>query len=116
VRTALQDVVPNTELLGRLGVRYVAAEFPIADCGARTGDCRLESLGQFDGVYVYRNAEAQPVAELESGDGIAWSDGSVLYRYRPWPVVVGWAVSSGVMACLLVIWMFGRLQGRHVGN
>jgi hypothetical protein len=101
VRTALKDVVPDTKMLGRLGVRYVAAAFPIVDS-------TLLLAGEFDGVYVYRNEDAQPVADAEGDGVIALSDGTTLFRYRPWPVYAGWAVSgataAGLVAAGLVRW------------
>ena len=101
VRTALKDVLPDTKMLGRLGVRYVAAAFPIVDS-------TLLLAGEFDGVYVYRNEQARPVAEAEGDGVIALSDGTTLFRYRPWPVYAGWAVSgataAGLVAAGLVRW------------
>ena len=101
VRTALKDVLPDTKMLGRLGVRYVAAAFPIVDS-------TLLLAGEFDGVYVYRNEQARPVAEAEGDGVIALSDGTTLFRYRSWPVYAGWAVSgataAGLVAAGLVRW------------
>jgi len=101
VRTALKDVVPDTKMLGRLGVRYVAAAFPIVDS-------TLLLAGEFDGVYVYRNEQARPVADAEGDGVIALSDGTTLFRYRSWPVYAGWAVSgataAGLVAAGLVRW------------
>jgi hypothetical protein len=98
VRTALKDVVPDTEMLGLLGVRYVAAAFPIADSS-------LQPVGQFDGIYIYHNEKAQPVANAESGSGIVRSDGIPLYQYHPWPVYAGWAVSGVMVTGLLTGWL-----------
>ena len=103
VHTALKDVVPDAEMLGRLGVRYVAAAFPIANR-------KLQPVGQFEGVYVYRNEAAQPVVDAGPDGGIVLSDGTTLFRYRPWPVYAGWAVSGVALASLLVSWLVRRLQ------
>jgi hypothetical protein len=82
-------------------VRYVAAAFPIVDS-------TLLLAGEFDGVYVYRNEQARPVADAEGDGVIALSDGTMLFRYRPWPVYAGWAVSgttaAGLAAAGLVRW------------
>jgi len=103
VRTALRDVTPDVEMLGRLGVRYVAAAFPIADWG-------LQLEGQFDGVYVYRNEEAWPVGKVELGAGILLADGTALFQYRPWPVYVGWTVSGVTGVSLLAGWLVSWLR------
>jgi hypothetical protein len=106
VHTALEDVVPDTEMLGLLGVRYVAAAFPITDSS-------LHPVGQFDGVYVYHNEEAQPVANAESGSGIVRSDGTPLFHYRPWPVYAGWAVSGVMVTGLLAGWLLDGWRRRR---
>jgi hypothetical protein len=105
VRTALQGVVPDAGMLGRLGVRYVASAFPIADSA-------LRAAGEFDGVYVYRNVyqneEARPVPDPAGDGAIVLSDGMALFRYHPWPVYAGWAASgataAGLAAMGLVRW------------
>jgi len=104
VRTALEDVVPDAEMLGLLGVRYVAAAFPIADD-------TLQPVGRFDGVHLYRNEAAQPVTDAGLDGGIVLADGTVLFRYRPWTVYAGWA-ASGVTAVGLVGWLAARLRKR----
>nr|HID13074.1 hypothetical protein [Anaerolineae bacterium] len=106
VRTALKDAVPDAEMLGWLGVRYVAAAFPIADD-------RLQPVGRFDGVYVYQNEEAQPVADTGWGGGIVLADGTVLFRYRPWAVYAGWAVSGATVVGLLAGWLVSWLRKRR---
>ena len=106
VRTALKDVVPDTEMLGLLGVRYVAAAFPITDSS-------LQPVGQFDGVYVYHNEKAQPVVNAESGSGIVRSDGIPLFHYRPWPVYAGWAVSGVMVTGLLTGWLLDGWRRRR---
>jgi hypothetical protein len=104
-RTALQDVVPDAEMLGLLGARYVAAFFPIHHPDL------LES-GVIDGVHVYVNQAAQPVVDAKNAIGL--SDGTNLFEYDPWAVYAGWAVSSVTAASLLAAWVMGlyrRLRG-----
>jgi heme exporter protein D len=107
VRTALQDVVPDVEMLGLLGVRYVAAAFPIADG-------KLHLVGQFDGVYVYRNEGAEPLAGTASGGDIVLSDGRTLFRYRPWPAYAGWAASGVTVIALLAAWLVSWSRRRRI--
>lgn len=109
VSTALREVAPDARMLGRLGVRYVAAAFPIAGCGSYAADCGLELVGRFGGVYVYRNEEVRPVADAGEA-AIVLSDGTALFRYRPWPVYAGWVISGVTGAGLLVWWWWGRGQ------
>ena len=97
-RTALQDVVPDAEMLGLLGARYVAAFFPIHHPDL------LES-GVIDGVHVYVNRAAQPVADAKNAIGL--SDGTSLFEYDPRAVYAGWAVSSVTAASLLAAWVVG---------
>jgi hypothetical protein len=106
VRTALKDVVPDAEALGRLGVQYVAAAFPIADR-------KLQWMGQFDGVYVYRNEAAGPVVDAGPDGGIVLSDGTTLFRYHPWPIYAGWAVSGVTVVGLLVSWLVGFIKAKR---
>ncbi|MCK4452248.1 MAG: hypothetical protein KAX26_16880, partial [Anaerolineae bacterium] len=100
VRTALKDTVPDTEMLGLLGVRYVAAAFPVADNG-------LQLVDRFDGVYLYQNQGAQPVVNAGLDGGITLADGTALFRYRLWAVYAGWAVSGVTVVGLLVCWLVG---------
>jgi hypothetical protein len=93
VRTALADVVPDTEMLGQLGVRYVTAAFPIAHR-------RLTFVSRLDDVYVYQNEDARPPAGEPSAPRILLADGKELFRYRPWAVYSGLALS-----CLTLIGM-----------
>jgi hypothetical protein len=95
-RTALRHVVPDTEMLGLLGARYVVAFFPIHHPDL------LES-GVIDGVYVYVNRAAQPVADAKNA--IALSDGTSLFEYDPWAVYAGWAVSGVTTLGVLVVWL-----------
>ena len=106
VRTALKDVVPDAEALGRLGVRYVAAAFPIANR-------KLQWMGQFEGVYVYRNEATGPVVDAGPDGGIVLSDGTTLFRYHRWPVYAGWAVSGVTVVGLLVSWLVGFIKAKR---
>lgn len=67
---AHRDVQPDLERLGLLNVRYLAAAFPMEAEG-------LELVGVFGGVYLYRNALAQPRAWVEGQaapvDLLLWS-------------------------------------------
>jgi len=99
VRTELRDVSPHAEMLGRLGVRYVAAAFPISVPG-------LLEQGVMDGVYIYLNQSAQPIVEAECA--IKSSDGTVLFKYDPTPVYAGWAVSGATLVALSVGWLWKR--------
>ncbi|MDY7078833.1 MAG: hypothetical protein SXV54_18115 [Chloroflexota bacterium] len=104
MRKALQDVVPDAEMLGRLGVRYVAAAFPILSEG-------LSLEGEMDGVWVYENHLARPLAG--SADAVALSGGQELFRVQPWPVYAGWALSGVTVAGLLTRWLVGWLWRRR---
>ncbi len=102
VRLALKDVTPDPERLGRLGVRYVATAFPIPVEA-------LQLVDQFDGVYVYRNLQAQVMVEGERQ--IILADGRLLFEYKAWPVYVGW-ILSGITLGTLLAWGFaGRGHG-----
>ncbi|HDQ72399.1 MAG TPA: hypothetical protein ENN19_09915 [Chloroflexi bacterium] len=107
LRTALQGVTLDVDQLGQLGVRYVAAAFPIDAEG-------LELAGRFDGVYVYRNQQAQ--AMLGGGRRIVLANGDVLFAYEPRPVYVGWAISGFTLVALLA-WRFsGWMRRRSDGD
>jgi hypothetical protein len=102
IRTALADASPNTEMLGQLGVRYVAAAFPIAHE-------RLDFVRRFDDVYVYRNSDACAPGAEALDPRIVLADGTVLFRYRPWPVYGGWAISGlTLMGVLTAFWFVRR--------
>jgi len=58
VRTALRDVTPDARLLGKLDVRYVAAEFPMKVKG-------LVEQARFGTTFVYENQLALPRAFVE---------------------------------------------------
>jgi hypothetical protein len=61
---AHRGVVPDLKLLGLLNVRYLAAAYPMQVEG-------LESVGEYDGVYLYQNRWALPrvfVKGQESGE------------------------------------------------
>ncbi len=109
VRTALAGVTPDAEMLGLLSVRYVAAAFPIS------GDA-FGLAGRFDGVYVYRNQEARPMPNPRSDMSVVLADGTVLFRYRPWPVYAGWAVSGVTAVGLLVGWLMDRSRRGQAGG
>jgi len=87
IKTALADISPNTEMLGQLGVRYVAAAFPMAHD-------RLGFVRRFDDVYVYKNKDARAPGAEALAPRIVLADGEVLFRYRRWPVYGGWALSG----------------------
>jgi hypothetical protein len=87
VQTALAGTIPNTEMLGQLGVRYVAAAFPIAHS-------RLDLMRRFGGVYLYQNQDARPPGGAASDPRIVLADGTELFRYRQRAVYVGWAISG----------------------
>ena len=99
LRMALKDVSPDAEMLGRLGVRYVAAAFPMSAPG-------LLEQGVMDGVYVYLNQYAQPA--VKAGHAIESSDGTLLFEYDPTPVYAGWAVSGATLVALSVGWLWKR--------
>lgn len=99
VRTALEDMSPHAGMLGRLGVRYVAAAFPISAPG-------LLEQGVMDGVHIYLNQSAQPIVEAECA--IESSDGTVLFEYDPTPVYAGWAVSGATLIASGVVWRWRR--------
>ncbi len=107
LRTALQGVTPDVDMLGQLGVRYVVAAFPIDAEG-------LELAGRFDEVYVYRNLQAR--AMLGGGRRIVLANGDLLFAYEPRPVYVGWAISGVTLAALLA-WRFsGWMRRRSEGD
>ena len=87
VQTALADAAPNTEMLGQLGVRYVAAAFPMRHS-------RLSLVRRFDDTHLYRNEEVRPPAERGSPPTVALANGKVLFRYHLWPVYSGWVLSG----------------------
>jgi len=106
VQTALRDAVPDAEMLGLLGVRYLAAAFPVADAD-------WQSVGQFEEVYIYENRQARPLPEVDGVGDILLADGTMLFRYRSWSVYAGWGVSGVTVAGLLVSSLVGRLRGRR---
>jgi len=107
LRTALKDVVPDAEALGLLGVGYVASAFPIVDSD-------LQLVDRLDGVYVYRNVKAQPVAGVRSNDSIVLSDGKKLFRYQPGPLYAGWTVSMITIVGLLASWLVSQPRRRRI--
>jgi hypothetical protein len=87
IQSALADATPDVEMLAQLGVRYVAAAFPIAHE-------RLTFVRRFGDTHLYRNEVAHLPAEGGSPPRVALVNGEVLFQYRTWPVYSGWAVSG----------------------
>ncbi len=106
IRVALKDVVPNAEMLGLLGVRYVAAAFPIAGR-------EWQLVDRFEEVYVYENLQARPLAEINNDSRIVLADGVTLFQYRSWPVYVGWLISGVTATVLLLVWLVARSRRRR---
>jgi hypothetical protein len=109
VRTALQDVLPDAQMLGLLGVRYAAAAFAIAGP-------EWQFVDQFEGVYVYENRQARPLSATRRVGSIELADGMTLFRYRPWAVYAGWVVSSVTMVGLLAGWLVWQSRGRRANG
>jgi hypothetical protein len=107
VRTALRDVAPDAELLGQLGVAYVAADFPIP--GSSLDGSAFRLVRRFDDTRIYRNSAAQTLPSRSGDSTITLADGRVLYLYRPWPVVVGWGISA-ITAIGALGWFIVRLR------
>jgi hypothetical protein len=112
VRTALENVCPEADMLGRLGVRYAAAAFPL-NCPQQAAGRGWQLVGQFDDTYLYRIEDGHPIPDTESDMSIALADGSDLFRYNPRPVYVGWSVSGLTLAGVLA-WAIGRCRSREV--
>jgi hypothetical protein len=55
--TALKETTPDLRLLGLLGVKYLAASFPMAWTG-------LNLIAEIDGTYIYTNAQVVPPARV----------------------------------------------------
>jgi hypothetical protein len=108
VRTALADVCPNAEALGRLGVRYAVAAFPM-DCGHPATNDRWQMVDRLGGTYVYQNEDARPILEMGSDMAIVLADGPELFRYDPRPVYAGWGI-SGVTVFGLAAWAAVRCK------
>jgi hypothetical protein len=107
VSTALAGVAPDAEMMGQLGVRYVAAAFPVVDQAWR-------SVGLFEKVFIYENDRARPLPEIRGAGSVVLADGTTLFQYQPRAVYVGWAI-SGVMAVgLLSGWLMSQLRERVV--
>jgi hypothetical protein len=102
VRTALAGVCPDAEALGRLGVRYAAAAFPL-DCGQQAANNGWQLVDRVDETYIYHNKDAKPVPDTESDMTIMLADGPELFRYDPRPVYAGWGI-SGVTVVGLAVW------------
>ncbi|MBN1810214.1 MAG: YfhO family protein [Anaerolineae bacterium] len=74
---AHRNVVPDLRLLGLLNVRYLAAAYPMEVDG-------LVSLGERDGVHLYRNEQALPRAFMVQGQGVWESEGAREARVVQW--------------------------------
>jgi hypothetical protein len=109
VRTALRDAVPDAEMLGLLGVRYVVASLPVISV-------EFQPVGLFDGVYVYENPRARPVRHSGDEGGILLADGRSLFEHRPWPIYVGWSVSSMTVLLLLTWLVVARSRRRRADD
>ena len=102
VHTALAGVVPDAEMMGQLGVRYVAAAFPIVDHA-------WQPVGLFEEVFIYENEQARPMPEIRGAGSIVLADGTTLFQYRPRAVHIGWAISGVAAGIWLVGWLVSRL-------
>ena len=102
VHTALAGVVPDAEMMGQLGVRYVAAAFPIVDHA-------WQPVGLFEEVFIYENEQARPLPEIRGAGSIVLADGTTLFQYRPRAVHIGWAISGVAAGIWLVGWLVSRL-------
>lgn len=109
VRVALWDAVPDAEMLGLLGVRYLAAAFPVAGVD-------WQSVGRFGEVYIYENRRARPLPEMGDAGDIVLADGTLLFRYYPWPVYAGWWVSGVAVTGVSVCWVVSQLRKRREDN
>jgi hypothetical protein len=105
VHTALAGVVPDAEMMGQLGVRYVAAAFPIVDRA-------WQPVGLFDGVFIYENERARPLPETGGAGSIVLADGTTVFQYQPRAVYAGWAISGVTASILLVAGLVSRFVGR----
>jgi hypothetical protein len=103
--TALAGVVPDAEMMGQLGVRYVAAAFPVVDRA-------WQPVGLFEEVFIYENERARPLPETGGAGSIALADGTTLFQYQPRAVYVGWAISGATASILLVGGLVSRFVGR----
>jgi hypothetical protein len=109
VRTALRDAVPDAEMLGLLGVRYVVVSFPVTGAD-------FHPTGLFDGVYVYENLQARPVRDASGAGGILLANGRSLFQYHPWPNYIGWSVSSMTVLLLLTWLVVAQSRRRRVDD
>jgi hypothetical protein len=105
VHTALAGVVPDAEMMGQLGVRYVAAAFPIVDHAWQPVDL-------FEEVFIYENERARPLPEVRGAGSIVLADGTTLFQYQSQAVHIGWAISGVTAGIALVGWLVSRLVGR----
>jgi hypothetical protein len=109
VRSALRDALPDAEMLGLLGVRYVVVSFPVISA-------EFQTVGLHDGVHVYENPRVGLVRDASDSGGILLADGRLLFEYRPWPIYVGWSV-SGITVLLMLTWLVvARSRRRQVDD
>jgi hypothetical protein len=105
LHTALAGVVPDAEMMGQLGVRYVAAAFPIVDRA-------WQPVGLFEEVFIYENEQARPLPETRGVGSVVLADGTMLFQYQPRVVHIGWVI-SGVTA---IVSLVGRVIIQLVGR
>jgi hypothetical protein len=74
---AHRDVVPDSQLLGLLNVRYVAAAYPMEAQG-------LVLVGEEGGVHLYRNERALPRAFVVESEGVLENPGADEARIVEW--------------------------------
>ena len=98
---ALSDVCPDPALLGQLGVRYVAAAYPLPlSNGGDDSEGGFQFVDRMDGVFLYRNLEAKGPEPPQGTPTLALADGTILYTYRTWPLMLGGTVSAATALAL----------------
>jgi len=109
---AFSDVRPDPDLLGQLGVQYVAAAFPLPESDSE--DDAFRPINRIDGVFLYRNSKAKRAAPPRGTTALVLADGTVLHAYQSWPLMVGGAISAATALALgvgaIVTWI-GREDG-----
>ena len=104
---AFSDVRPDPDLLGQLGVQYVAAAFPLPESDSE--DDAFRPINRIDGVFLYRNSKAKRAAPPRGTAALVLADGTVLHAYQSWPLMVGGAISAATALALgvgaIVTWM-----------
>jgi hypothetical protein len=107
VEKAFSDVRPDPDLLGQLGVQYVAAAFPLPESDSEDDAFRL--MDRMDGVFLYRNSKAKRAAPPRGTAALVLADGTVLHAYQGWPLIVGGTISAATVLALgvgaIVTWM-----------